>query len=67
MSLRALAAHPMRAALAAVIIAVGVSASVLTAALSAGARAQVAGRLEQVGTNVLVVRPARVAPFTPTQ
>src|SRR5262245_29489226 len=63
MSGRALAAHPMRAALAVLIIAVGVTASMLTAAMSAGTRAQVADRLDQVGSNLLVVRPARMPPL----
>ena len=62
MSGRALATHPGRAALAMATIAVGVTASVLTAAMSAGARAQMADRLDQVGSNLLVVRPARMPP-----
>jgi len=59
MSGRALAAHPVRTALAVVTIAVGVAASVLTAAMSAGVRVQMADRLDQIGSNLLVVRPAR--------
>ena len=60
MSGRALAAQPMRAALATLTIAVGVMASILTAAMSAGARAQMADQLDRVGSNLLVIRPSRV-------
>ena len=62
MSGRALAAHPVRTTLAVVTIAVGVAASVLTAAMSAGARAQMADRLDRVGSNLLVIRPSRIPP-----
>jgi putative ABC transport system permease protein len=60
LSARALLAHRLRATLAVGSVAVGVAAVTLTGALSAGARREVADRLEQVGTNLLIVRPAQV-------
>jgi len=60
LSARAILAHRLRAALAVGSVTVGVAAVTLTGALSAGARREVADRLEQVGTNLLIVRPAQV-------
>lgn len=62
LSARAILAHRMRAILALGSIAIGVAAVTLTGALSAGARREIADRLEQVGTNLLIVRPAQVRP-----
>ncbi len=60
LSVRALAAHRMRAVLSIASVAIGVAAVVLTSALGAGARADVMRRIEGMGGNVLVVRPARL-------
>ena len=60
LSLRALLAHRLRAALALASVAAGVAAVALTAALGAGAQREVMRRMEAVGTNLLVVRPAEV-------
>ena len=59
-SLRALLATRLRAALALASIGVGVAAVTVTAALGAGAREQVLQRLDTMGTNLLVVRPEQV-------
>ena len=55
-----LLAHKFRAALALLSIAVGVAAVVLTGAIGAGAQAEMLRQLENMGTNLLVVRPAQV-------
>jgi putative ABC transport system permease protein len=60
LSLRALFAHRLRAILALSSIAIGVAALVLTSAIGVGAQKELQGRLENMGTNLLVVRPARV-------
>lgn len=60
LSLRALLAHRLRAGLALASVAAGVAALGLTAALGAGAQREVLRRMEAMGTNLLVVRPAEV-------
>ena len=60
MSLRALLAHRMRALLALSSMSIGVMAVVLTSAIGAGAQREVAARIETIGTNLIVVRPATV-------
>lgn len=59
-SWRALAAHRVRAGLAFASVSIGVAAIVLTSALGAGADAEVQRKIEGMGTNLLVVRPAQV-------
>jgi putative ABC transport system permease protein len=61
LSLRALAAHRLRAILAVAGVGAGVGAVVLTAALGKGATAGIRRNIESMGTNLLVVRPAQVA------
>ena len=61
-SARALRSRPLRVFLAVATIAAGVAVMIVTGAISAGVRRQVAARLEQVGTNLLVVRPAAIVP-----
>jgi putative ABC transport system permease protein len=63
-SLRALAAHRTRALLALASVSVGVAAVVLTNAIGVGAEQQIVRRIETVGTNLLVVRPAQVQRLT---
>jgi ABC-type antimicrobial peptide transport system permease subunit len=60
LSARALLSHRLRTALALGSVSIGVAAVTMTGALSAGASREVTDRLEQVGTNLLVVRPAQV-------
>lgn len=60
MSLRALFAHKVRAALALACVAAGVAAVVLTSAIGTGARQEVVRKIEAMGTNLLIVRPAQV-------
>jgi putative ABC transport system permease protein len=60
LSWRALFSHRLRALLALASVAVGVAAVFLTSAIGAGAGAEVTRRLEEAGTNLLVVRPAQV-------
>lgn len=60
MSLRALFAHKVRAALALASVAAGVAAVVLTSAIGIGAQREVVRKIETMGTNLLVVRPAQV-------
>jgi len=59
-SLRALFAHKLRATLALSSVAVGVAAVVLTSAIGEGAQRDVVQRIEGMGTNLLIVRPAQV-------
>lgn len=59
-SLRALFAHKMRAALALSSVAVGVAAVIVTSAVGMGAQREVLRGMENLGTNLLVVRPAQV-------
>lgn len=58
MSLRALLAHRLRAALALSSVAMGVAGVLLTSAIGQGAQDQVLGSIEAIGTDLLVVRPA---------
>jgi putative ABC transport system permease protein len=60
LSLRALAAHKLRTALALASVAVGVSGVLLTSALGEGAEREVRRGIEAAGSNLLVVRPAQV-------
>jgi putative ABC transport system permease protein len=59
-SIRALLAHRMRALLALLSISVGVAAVVATSAIGTGAERQIVQRIENVGSNLLVVRPTQV-------
>ncbi len=59
-SVRALLAQRTRSALAVSSVAVGVAAVLLAGALGEGAEAEVLRSIEDMGTNVLVVRPAQV-------
>jgi putative ABC transport system permease protein len=59
-SVRGLLAHKFRTALALLSIAVGVAAVVVTGAIGAGAQAEMLRSMENMGTNLLVVRPAQV-------
>ena len=60
MSLRALFAHKVRAALAMTSVAAGVAAVLLTSAIGTGAQQEVVKKIETMGTNLLIVRPAQV-------
>jgi len=59
-SIRALFAHRTRAMLALTSVSVGVAAVVLTSAIGTGAEQQIVRRIETVGSNLLIVRPAQV-------
>jgi ABC-type antimicrobial peptide transport system permease subunit len=59
-SFRILFAHRMRAILALSSVSIGVAAVLLTAAIGAGAQQQVEERMNAIGTNLIVVRPAQV-------
>ncbi len=60
MSLRALFAHEVRAMLALASVAAGVAAVILTSAIGIGAQQEVVRKIETMGTNLLIVRPAQV-------
>lgn len=60
LSLRALFAHRVRTILALSSVAVGVAAVVLISAVGTGAQREVARKIETMGTNLLIVRPAQV-------
>lgn len=60
MSVRALFAHKVRAALALASVAAGVAAVLLTSAIGTGAQQEVSRKIEAMGTNLLIVRPAQV-------
>jgi putative ABC transport system permease protein len=62
-SLAALFAHRVRATLAVTSVAAGVAAFVLASAIGAGAEADIRSRIENIGANLLVVRPAQVKRF----
>ncbi|MEO8502400.1 MAG: ABC transporter permease [Acidobacteriota bacterium] len=62
--LRALLVHRVRAGLAFASIGVGVAAIVFTSALGAGAEGEVQRKIDALGTNLLVVRPAQVQTLT---
>jgi putative ABC transport system permease protein len=59
-SVRALFAHKMRAALALASIAVSVGAVVVVSAIGEGAKKEILRQTESMGANLLVVRPAQV-------
>ena len=63
-SVRALFAHRLRAGLALSSVSVGVAAVILIAAIGAGAQREVMQRMESIGPNLLVVRPAQVERLT---
>lgn len=60
LSRRALFAHRMRAALAVTSVAAGVGVVLLTSAIGAGAQRAIVRKIESMGTNLLIVRPAPV-------
>jgi putative ABC transport system permease protein len=60
LSRKALFAHRLRAGLVLLSVGVGVAAVLAAAAIGAGARREVLRRIERLGTNLLVVRPAQV-------
>lgn len=59
-SLRGLFAHKVKASLALASIAGGVAAVIITGAIGTGAKERVMRETEDMGTNLLVVRPAEV-------
>jgi putative ABC transport system permease protein len=59
-SIRALFAHKVRAILALSAVTIGVMAVVLTSAIGAGAQRDVEQKMEAIGTNLIVIRPAQV-------
>jgi putative ABC transport system permease protein len=61
--LKALLAHRVRAALAVSSVTAGVAAIVLTSAIGTGAEAEIRRQIENIGANLLVVRPAQVKRF----
>lgn len=60
LSVRSLFEHRTRSVLAAVGVAIGIAAVFLTTALGQGAQAEITTRFGNVGTRLLVVRPAQV-------
>jgi len=60
LSLRALFAHRLRAALAIASVSAGVAAVVFASGLGIGAARELQRNIESLGTNLLVVRPAQV-------
>ena len=60
-SIRGLFAHRMRAILAVSSVSAGVVAVVVTGAIGQGAKEEVLRQTENIGTNLLVVRPAQVS------
>jgi putative ABC transport system permease protein len=63
LSWQALLTHKVRAILAVCSVSVGVAAVLLTSAIGAGARREVSRRIDGLGTNLLIVRPAQVQPL----
>ena len=59
-SLRALFVHKLRTVLALSSIAIGVAAVIVTGAIGEGAKQEVLRKTEDMGSNLLVVRPAQV-------
>jgi putative ABC transport system permease protein len=59
-SARALLAHKLRAALALASVAVSVAAVVMVSAIGTGAKIEILRQTENMGANLLVVRPAQV-------
>ena len=62
-SIRGLFAHKVKAMLALASIAAGVAAVIVTGAIGAGAKERVMRETEEMGANLLVVRPAEVEAF----
>lgn len=60
LSLRALAAHRIRTALALASVSSGVAAVVITAAIGAGTARNIDRQIQSMGANLLIVRPAEV-------
>jgi putative ABC transport system permease protein len=60
LSVSALLAHRGRTLLAVASIAVGAAAVLVTGAIGTGAEREIVGRIEAMGTNLLIVRPAQV-------
>ena len=60
LSLKALFAHKVRTSLALAAVCIGVAAVVLTSAVGGGAERDIRRRIESMGVNLLVVRPAVV-------
>jgi putative ABC transport system permease protein len=58
LSLRTLLAHKVRASLAVASVSAGVAAVVVTSAIGTGMQRDVLRRIESMGTNLLIVRPA---------
>lgn len=63
LSLNALFAHRVRTTLALASVSAGVAAVVLTGAIGTGAERDVNARIQSMGVNLLVVRPAQVRRF----
>jgi putative ABC transport system permease protein len=63
LSLRALFSHRVRAVLALSSVCIGVAAVVLTSAVGAGAQREVRRSIENMGVNLLVVRPVLIKRF----
>jgi len=60
LSVRALVAQKVRAVLAVTSVSIGVAAVILISAIAAGAEREAEQRMAAMGTNLIVVRPARV-------
>jgi putative ABC transport system permease protein len=60
LSLKALFAHKVRAALALSSVSAGVAALVLTGAIGTGAEREIQRQIDAMGVNLLVVRPAQI-------
>jgi putative ABC transport system permease protein len=63
-SLKALFAHRVRAILAVSSVTAGVAAVLVTSAIGTGVEADIRSRIEGIGANLLVVRPAQVKRLT---
>lgn len=61
LSVRALLAHRVRTALAVSSVSAGVAAVVLTSAIGSGAERDITRRIDELGVNLLVVRPVQTA------
>jgi putative ABC transport system permease protein len=64
LSVAAIRSQRVRAGLALAGIAVSVGAVLVTSAIGAGAEREIVGRIEAMGTNLVIVRPAQVKRFT---
>ena len=62
-SQRALFAHKMRTVLALLGIIIGVSAVIIMVAIGRGAQKEVLGKIEEMGTNLIVVNAGQVRTF----